>query len=115
MQQIQLRHSNYREQLETSFETNPGDDPNADPVQDEDDQEVLSYLQFNFDEDPKLIAQKMVEGVNIPGMGKPIYVDSSGLPEGWEKRVIQRSLGTWDVYITKTETVSIATNFICKV
>jgi len=50
----------------------------------------------------------MIEGVNIPGMGQPIPVDSSSLPEGWEKRVIQRRIGItkgkWDVFITNPET-----------
>ena len=35
-------------------------------------------------------------------------MDSSSLPEGWEKRVIQRASGItqrkWDVFITNTET-----------
>ena len=55
--------------------------------------QAFPYLQFDFGADPELIAEKMIEGVNIPGMGRPIPVDSSSLPEGWEKRVYQRSLG----------------------
>ena len=69
---------------------------------------LLPYLQFDLSDDPELIAEKMVEGVNIPGMGQPIPVDSSSLPEGWEKRVIQRRIGItkgkWDVFITNPET-----------
>ena len=49
----------------------------------------------------------MIEGVNIPGMGQPIPVDSSSLPEGWEKRVYQWCIGItkgkWDVFITNPE------------
>ena len=56
-------------------------------------EQSLPYLQFDLGADPELIAEKMIEGVNIPGMGQPILVDSSSLPEGWEKRVYQRSLG----------------------
>ena len=41
-------------------------------------------------------------------MGEPIPVDSSSLPEGWEKRVYQRSIGNtkgkWDVFIINPET-----------
>lgn len=69
---------------------------------------VLPYLQFDLSADPELIAEKMIEGVNIPGMGQPIPVDSSSLPDGWEKRVIQRRIGItkgkWDVFITNPET-----------
>jgi len=69
---------------------------------------VLPYLQLDLGADPELIAEKMIEGVNIPGMGQPIPVDSSSLPEGWEKRVIQRRIGItkgkWDVFITNPET-----------
>ncbi len=69
---------------------------------------VLPYLQFDLNSDPQLIAEKMIEGVNIPGMGQPIPVDSSSLPHGWEKRVIQRRIGItkgkWDVFITNPET-----------
>jgi hypothetical protein len=63
----------------------------------------LGYLQFDLSLDPVLIAKQMVEGVNIPGPGVPIPVDSTNLPEGWEKRVIQRGIGItkgkWDVFI----------------
>lgn len=69
---------------------------------------VLPYLQLDLTDEPELIAEKMIEGVNIPGMGQPIPVDSSSLPEGWEKRVIQRRIGItkgkWDVFITNPET-----------
>ena len=45
---------------------------------------VQSYLDFDLDQDPKLIADEMVEGVNIPGNGMEgsIDVDSSNLPKG---------------------------------
>ena len=53
------------------------------------------------------IASKMKEGVNIPGPGVSIPVDSSRLPKGWEKRVIQRGIGVtkgkWDVFIVEEE------------
>ena len=55
--------------------------------------QALPYLQFDLGADPELIAEKMIEGVNIPGMGHSIPVDSSSLPEGWEKRVYQRCFG----------------------
>ena len=42
------------------------------------------------------------------GMGEPISVNSSSFPEGWEKRVYQRSIGNtkgkWDVFILNQET-----------
>ena len=64
---------------------------------------ALGYLQFDFSLEPAMIAKQMVEGVNIPGPGVPIPVDSTNLPEGWEKRVIQRGIGItkgkWDVFI----------------
>ncbi len=64
---------------------------------------TLKYLMFDLSLDPKLIAEKMVEGENIPGPGLPIPIDSSRLPNGWEKRVIQRGIGItkgkWDVFI----------------
>ena len=41
-------------------------------------------------------------------MGEPISVNSSSFPEGWEKRVYQRSIGNtkgkWDVFIFNQET-----------
>ncbi len=64
---------------------------------------TLEYLQFDLNADPASIAKQMVEGVNIPGPGVPIPIDSSSLPAGWEKRVIQRGIGVtkgkWDVSI----------------
>ena len=58
-------------------------------------------------EDPSKIAAKMKEGVNIPGPGVSIPVDSSRLPAGWEKRVIQRGIGVtkgkWDVFIVEED------------
>ena len=69
---------------------------------------LLPYLQLDLTSDPELVAEQMIEGVNIPGMGQPIPVDSSSLPVGWEKRVIQRRIGItkgkWDVFITNPET-----------
>eukprot|EP00095_Tigriopus_kingsejongensis_P002905 snap_masked-scaffold336_size202805-processed-gene-0.11 protein:Tk02905 transcript:snap_masked-scaffold336_size202805-processed-gene-0.11-mRNA-1 annotation:"phd finger protein 20-like isoform x2" len=63
----------------------------------------LPYLTFDLSAEPELIAKQMVEGVNIPGPGVAIPVDSSTLPQGWHKRVIQREIGVtkgkWDVYI----------------
>ena len=63
----------------------------------------LKYLMFDLTLDPKLIAEKMVEGLNIPGPGCSIPIDSSRLPNGWEKRVVQRGIGItkgkWDVFI----------------
>jgi len=63
----------------------------------------LKYLMFDLTLEPRLIAEKMVEGVNIPGPGVPIPIDSSKLPIGWEKRVIQRGIGItkgkWDVFV----------------
>ena len=38
----------------------------------------------------KEIAEKLIEGVNFPGMHKPMLIDSSGLPEGWQKKVVMR-------------------------
>ena len=45
---------------------------------------LLPYLQLDLKKDPKLIAEEMVEGVNIPGNGMEgsIDVDSSSLPKG---------------------------------
>ena len=66
----------------------------------------LKYLLFDMTSEPRLIAEKMIEGVNIPGPGVPIPIDSSRLPNGWEKRVIQRGIGItkgkWDVFIQNT-------------
>jgi hypothetical protein len=63
----------------------------------------LKYLMFDLSLDPKLIAEKMVEGLNIPGPGCSIPIESSRLPNGWEKRVVQRGIGItkgkWDVFI----------------
>ena len=68
---------------------------------------VLKYRLFDMTQDPAAIAAKMVEGVNIPGPGVSIPVDSSKLPVGWEKRVIQRGIGVtkgkWDVFIVQEE------------
>ena len=69
---------------------------------------VLLYMtSFDMTEDPSNIAAKMKEGVNIPGPGVSIPVDSSRLPKGWEKRVIQRGIGVtkgkWDVFIVEEE------------
>ena len=68
---------------------------------------VLKYRMFDMTSDPASIASKMIEGVNIPGPGVSIPVDSSKLPNGWEKRVIQRGIGVtkgkWDVFIVQEE------------
>ena len=69
---------------------------------------VLLYkTSFDMTDDPSKIAAKMKEGVNIPGPGVSIPVDSSRLPKGWEKRVIQRGIGVtkgkWDVFIVEEE------------
>ena len=58
----------------------------------EDQNGLLPYLQFDLNKSPKEIAADMKEGVNIPALERSIPVDSSSLPEGWEKRVIQRSM-----------------------
>ena len=53
------------------------------------------------------MARVLISGVNIPGPGVSIPVDSSKLPTGWEKRVIQRGIGVtkgkWDVFIVQEE------------
>lgn len=49
----------------------------------------LHYLAFDLSSDPRTIADKMVEGYNIPGPGEPIPIDSSRLPKGWTKLVVQ--------------------------
>ena len=68
---------------------------------------LLYKTSFDMTEDPSKIAAKMKEGVNIPGPGVSIPVDSSRLPKGWEKRVIQRGIGVtkgkWDVFIVEEE------------
>ena len=75
----------------------------SDSSQPRENGKTLKYLMFDLSLDPKLIAEKMVEGENIPGPGLPIPIDSSRLPNGWEKRVIQRGIGItkgkWDVFI----------------
>ena len=50
---------------------------------------VPSYLDFDLNEDPKTIAQKMVEGVNIPGKGleNAINMACPNFPKGWCKKV----------------------------
>ena len=40
--------------------------------------------------DPQEIAEKLIEGVNFPGMHKPMLIDSSSLPKGWQKLVVLR-------------------------
>ena len=66
--------------------------------------QVLSYLKIDLNNDPEKIAEKMIEGINIPGIGQPIQVDSSSLPKGWKKYVFQRDIGVrkgkWEVSIT---------------
>ena len=68
---------------------------------------LLRYRMFDMSLDPQLIAAEMIEGVNIPGRGVSIPVDSSKLPIGWEKRVIQRGIGVtkgkWDVFIVEED------------
>ena len=96
-------HSVHREQESERLPAPKPDKPSG-----KENGKVLPYLQLDLGADPELIAEKMIEGVNIPGMGQPIPVDSSSLPEGWEKRVIQRRIGItkgkWDVFITNPET-----------
>ena len=55
-----------------------------------DQSELLPYLQIDLTADPQEIAEKLIEGVNFPGMHKPMLIDSSGLPEGWQKKVVLR-------------------------
>ena len=54
---------------------------------------VKNYSQFDMNEDPEIIAENMVEGINIPGMGQPIVIDSDNFPSGWQKQIVQRSIG----------------------
>ncbi|XP_059092645.1 uncharacterized protein LOC131887926 [Tigriopus californicus] len=63
----------------------------------------LPYLALDLEQEPEAIAKELVEGVNIPGPGLAIPIDSSSLPIGWHKRVVQREIGVtrgkWDVFI----------------
>ena len=54
--------------------------------------EPLPYTEIDLKEKAKTIVKKLVEGVNIPGTQKPMPVDSSSLPEGWKKYVIQKKM-----------------------
>ena len=53
--------------------------------------ENLPYLQLDLTADPEEISKKIIEGVNFPGKNKPLQIDSTGLPEGWKKYLIQRT------------------------
>ena len=72
------------------------------------DDETLSYLEIDLKERAKTIAKKLVEGVNIPGTQKPMPVDSSSLPEGWKKYVIQKKMpnekSKWSVFFSHEST-----------
>ena len=52
--------------------------------------ELLPYLQIDMAADPEEIADKLTEGVNFPGLHKPMFIDNSGLPEGWQKSAVLR-------------------------
>ena len=63
----------------------------------ESDRNKFPYLQLDLNADPELVAEKMIEGANIPGIRQPITVHSSNLPKGWEKCVIQHPrAGGWN-------------------
>ena len=66
------------------------------------------YMKFDFNEDPRTIASKMVEGVNVPGFGKPIPVRSFKMPNGWVKYVSVRlggqNRGKWEPYVCELKT-----------
>ena len=66
------------------------------------------YMKFDFNEDPRTIASKMVEGFNVPGFGKPIPVRSFKMPIGWVKYVSVRfggqNRGKWEPYVCELKT-----------
>ena len=63
----------------------------------------LPYNRIDLSRDPEVIAKELVEGYNVPGPAQPIPIDSSSLPTGWRKRVVQRGVGVtkgkWEVFI----------------
>ena len=77
----------------------------------EDQNGLLPYLQFDLNKSPKEIAADMKEGVNIPALERSIPVDSSSLPEGWEKRVIQRSMPNGKFYFMKSTMIKLCKSF----
>ena len=57
------------------------------------DQKPKTYLDFNLNKKADLIADEMVEGVNIPGIDVPISIDCPNLPQGWKKFAQQKLKG----------------------
>ena len=94
-----LQPSEKRPRIKTEAVPERASFPSADV---EDQNGLLPYLQFDLNKSPKEIAADMKEGVNIPALERSIPVDSSSLPEGWEKRVIQRSMPNGKFYFMKS-------------
>ena len=76
-------------------------------TQENDISDIYPYLRIDLTQAPDKIARELMEGYNYPGTVKPMPIDSSSLPEGWQKSVIQRiggaTEGKWEVCIRHAE------------
>ena len=63
-------------------------------TQENDISDIYPYLRIDLTQAPDKIARELMEGYNYPGTVKPMPIDSSSLPEGWQKSVIQIIGGT---------------------
>jgi len=67
------------------------------------DNNIHKYLTIDFSLSTSEISKQLVEGVTIPGATEPLVMSSPKLPEGWQKKVLRRALGTsagkWEVFI----------------
>ena len=76
-------------------------------TQENDISDIYPYLRLDLTQAPDKIARELMEGYNYPGTVKPMPIDSSSLPEGWQKSVIQRiggaTEGKWEVCIRHAE------------
>ena len=54
---------------------------------------LYPYLQFDTTLPRDQLAANLAEGVNMPGIGAPIIMRSSKLPEGWRKWAYVRGKG----------------------
>ena len=83
------------------------EDCEEEETQENDISDIYPYLRIDLTQAPDKIARELMEGYNYPGTVKPMPIDSSSLPEGWQKSVIQRIGGAterkWEVCIRHAE------------
>ena len=72
-----------------------------------DSTDSFPYLNFDFSLPHSELLASVVEGFNVPAVGKPIRMKAPQMPPRWKKMAYVRknglSAGKWDVYLVAPE------------